>query len=192
MSIPNQPKNSPIKRKRIDTRVLFILVSVIAAIGYIIYIHHSDTKPTSTPNTINTETNANTTKISTNYQLQFIAYNFSLSNSMQKGITTEENGTVYLQISGYFNQFPGNYPQYLTGKIYIIYMQITVYNSTQTKSVLLPVFTTISYSNQKYFVYEAQGSTAELKQLLSLLKPNEFVGIVFYTNSTQIQGYTVW
>ncbi|MEM3344479.1 hypothetical protein [Saccharolobus sp.] len=112
---------------------------------------------------------------------------------MQNNEIIQKNGTIYLQISGYFNQFPNSYPQYISGKIYIIYMQIIVYNGTKSESVILPVFTLVNYSKQQYFIYEAQGDIPQLQQLLTLLKTNEFVAVEFYTNtSIQIMGYTVW
>jgi hypothetical protein len=42
-------------------------------------------------------------------------------------IIVGKNGEIYLQISGYFNQSPNNYPMPLNGKPFITYMEITVY-----------------------------------------------------------------
>ncbi|MCQ4449052.1 MAG: hypothetical protein NO076_07450, partial [Sulfolobales archaeon] len=54
-----------------------------------------------------------------------------------------KNGEIYLQISGYFNQFPNSYPMPLNGKPFIICMEITVYNGSSSKSVFLPVFMSV-------------------------------------------------
>jgi hypothetical protein len=112
---------------------------------------------------------------------------------MQKNeLIVDKNGEIYLQISGYFNQFPNNYPVQLNGKLFIIYMEITMYNGSSTKSVTLPVFMNVDYNKQPYFVYQVEGNLPQLQVLMDNLKPNEFIGITFYTNFTKIQGYTVW
>ncbi|MEM3753860.1 MAG: hypothetical protein QXE05_11545 [Nitrososphaeria archaeon] len=193
MSAPtsNQPNQNIPPKKKVNTKAVFLLLLIVIAIGYLIAIHHTsinhnaaDTKP---------NVNTKTSNITAPSLQNFIAYNFSLTNSMQNNEIIQKNGTIYLQISGYFNQFPNSYPQYISGKIYIIYMQIIVYNGTKSESVILPVFTLVNYSKQQYFIYEAQGDIPQLQQLLTLLKTNEFVAVEFYTNtSIQIMGYTVW
>jgi hypothetical protein len=71
-------------------------------------------------------------------------------------------------------------------------MEITVYNGSSSKSVFLPVFMSVNYNKQPYFVYQVEGNFPQLQELISILKPNEFIGITFYSNTTEIQGYTVW
>jgi len=184
---PNQPK-----KKKVNPRGIFLLLIIIVAAGYLIALHHtSGVKDTVTTNTKNVTTN---TSISIPDLQNLIATNFTLTKSMQENeLTITKNGEIYLQISGYFNQFPNSYPTPLSGKIYIIYMEITVYNGTTAKNVFIPVFTLVNYNKQQYFVYQAEGNTPQLKQLVTILSNNEFIAVTFYTNtSIQIQGYTVW
>jgi hypothetical protein len=185
---PNQPK-----KKKVNPRGIFLLLIIIVVAGYLIALHH-----TSGVKDIMTNTKNETTNTSANVSIpglqDFIAVNFNLTNSIQGNeLTITKNGEIYLQISGYFNQFPNSYSEPLSGKLFIIYMEITVYNGSSSKSVLLPVFASVSYNKQQYFVYQAEGNLPQLQQLVSILKQNDFVGITFYTSSsTQIQGYTVW
>jgi hypothetical protein len=132
---PSQPDssqpspNQPTKRK-IDPRGVFLLLIVIAVAGYLIAIHH-------TPGLVKTNT-MNKTSVITNTSVilngsipglqNVMAINFNLTNSMQKNeLIVSKNGEIYLQISGYFNQFPNSYPMSLNGKPFITYMEITVY-----------------------------------------------------------------
>jgi hypothetical protein len=195
---PNQPNemssstpNQSTKKKKVNPRAVFFLLIIIAAVGYLIAVHHSshytmtnDKKPNN---------GAKISNVTVPSLPNFIGYTFNLTDSMQNNIITQKNGTIYLQISGYFNQFPDSSPQYLSGKIYIIYMEITVYNGTTAKNVIIPVFTLVNYNKQQYFVYQAEGNIPQLQQLATILSNNEFIAVTFYTNSSiQIQGYTVW
>jgi hypothetical protein len=168
---------------------------MIAVTGYLIAIHHTPSlKETNTLNKTNVLTNTSTILNGSIPGLQNVmAINFNLTNSMQENkLIVSKNGEIYLQISGYFNQFPNSYPKSLYGKPFIIYMEITVYNGSSSKSVFLPVFMSVNYNKQPYFVYQVEGNFPQLQELASILKPNEFIGITFYSNVTEIQGYTVW
>jgi len=191
-STPDQPTE---RKRRIDPRGIFVLLIMIAIAGYIIAIHHTPGLIKSTMNTTITKTNTSTILNGSIPGLQnFIAINFNLTNSMQGNqIIIGKNGEIYLQISGYFNQFPNSYPMSLNGKLFITYITVTVYNGSSTKSVILPVFMSVNYNKQPYFVYQVEGNFPQLQTLVSILKPNEFLGITFYTNTTiEIQGYAVW
>lgn len=203
------------------------MVAVIAGtVGFIIGNFHpryveevvvlNMTNVTRTPNTV-----PNVTYTSRNITILLnttipglensISMNFYLTNSSLKNeILVAENGSIFFQISGYFNQFPGSgvspntyygyYPR-PKGDIFIYYMKITVYNGSSGRSVVLPVFTSVDYNNQTYFVYRAYGDLPQLQELSDVLKPDEFVAVTFYTNSTTfmstymysstIQGYTI-
>ena len=204
MSTPNsnssQPDSSqsspsqPTKRK-VDPRGVFLLLIMIVVAGYLIAIHHTPSlKETNTLNKTNVLTNTSTILNGSIPGLQNVmAINFNLTNSMQENkLIVSKNGEIYLQISGYFNQFPNSYPVSLYSKPFIIYMEITVYNGSSSKSVFLPVFMSVNYNKQPYFVYQVEGNFPQLQELISILKPNEFIGITFYSNTTEIQGYTVW
>jgi len=205
MSTPNQPDQSqstpsqsgpsqPTK-KRIDPRGIFLLLIVIAVIGYLIAIHHTPSLvKTNTMNKMTTMTNTSMTLNESIPGLQnFMAINFNLTNSLQGNeIIVGKNGEIYLQISGYFDQFPNNYPMSLSNKFFIIYMVVTVYNGSSSKSIVLPVFSEVEYNKQPYFVYQVEGNFPQLQSFISTLKPNEFIGITFYTNTTEIQGYAIW
>ncbi|ACP55416.1 hypothetical protein [Saccharolobus islandicus] len=187
-SIPSQPP-----KKKINPRAIFFILIIVAAVGYLIAIHHTSTLHNTEDVKPNNNNNIKISNFTVPALQNIIAYNFSLTNSMQNNEIISRNGTIYFQISGYFNQFPNSYPQYLSGKIYIIYLELTIYNGSRTVSVILPVFATINYNKQQYFVYEAQGNIQQLQQLAVILKPNDFIAIEFYTNtSITIQGYTVW
>jgi hypothetical protein len=132
-----------------------------------------------------------------------MAFSFNLTNSSQGNeLITLENGEIYFRMSGYFNQFPTGYstygyPTYFVyttpgSKLFVIYMVINVYNGSSSKSVILPVFTSVDYDRQQYFVYQAEGNLPQLQQLANILKQNEFIGVTFYTNSSEILGYTIW
>jgi len=193
---PNTPPDQPTKKKKVNPRGIFLILIMIAVSGYLIALHHTPgVKDTTATNTTNVITNTSAILNETIPGLRnFIAINFNLTNSIQENeITVSKNGEIYFQISGYFNQFPDSSPQYLSGKIYIIYMEITVYNGTTAKNVIIPVFTLVNYNKQQYFVYQAEGNTPQLQQLVTILSNNEFIAVTFYTNtSIQIQGYTVW
>jgi hypothetical protein len=183
--------NQSTKKKKVNPRAVFFLLIIIAAVGYLIAVHHSShyTMTNDKPST----KISNVTAPSVPSLSNFIGYTFNLTDSMQNNIITQKNGTIYFQISGYFNQFPDSYPTPLSGKIYIIYMEITVYNGTTAKHVIIPVFTLVNYNKQQYFVYQAEGNIPQLQQLATILSNNEFIAVTFYTNSSiQIQGYTVW
>jgi len=143
-----------------------------------------------------------------------IATNLYLTNSTppKNELVATENGTIFFQISGYFNRYPGSstnpnpyyygYNSQPSGDIFIYYLTITAYNGTSSESVILPVFATVKYEGQLYFVYQAEGNTPQLRELFGVLKPNEFVAVTFYTNlatsastymySSTVQGYTIW
>jgi hypothetical protein len=189
---PNTPPDQPTKKK-VNPRGIFFILIIIAVAGYLIALHHTP----SVKDTIMTNTKDATTNTSANVSIpdlqNLIATNFTLTNSIQENEIVSKNGEIYLQISGYFNQFPNSYPTPLSGKIYIIYMEITVYNGTTAKNVIIPVFTLVNYNKQQYFVYQAEGNIPQLQQLVTILSNNEFIAVTFYTNSSiQIQGYTVW
>jgi hypothetical protein len=186
MNTPNQPNQ---KKKKVNPRAVFFLLIIIAVVGYLIAVHQS---PHHIMTSNKPDNNVNFTNVTVPSLSNFVGYNFNLTNSIQKNIITQKNGTVYLQISGYFDQFPNSYPEPISGKLTIIYMEVTVYNGSSSKSVILPVFSSLNYNKQKYFIYQAEGNLPQLQQLASILKPNEFIGITFYTNTTEIQGYTVW
>jgi hypothetical protein len=139
MSTPNpnsnQPDSSqsspsqPTKRK-IDPRGIFLLLIVIAVVGYLIAIHHTPgLVKTTTMNKTNVLTNTSVILNGSIPGLQnFLAINFNLTYSMQENeIIVGKDGEIYLQISGYFNQSPNNYPMPLNGKPFITYLEITVY-----------------------------------------------------------------
>jgi hypothetical protein len=191
---PNTPPDQPTKKKKVNPRGIFFILIIIAVAGYLIALHHTPgVRDTTTTNTKNATTNTSANVSIPDLQ-NLIATNFTLTNSIQENeILVSKNGEIYLQISGYFNQFPNSYSEPLSGKLFIIYMEITVYNGSSSKSVVLPVFTNIDYNNQRYFVYQAEGNLPQLQTLVSILKQNEFIAVTFYTNtSIQIQGYTVW
>jgi hypothetical protein len=187
----NQP-NTPTKKK-VNPRGIFLLLIIIAVAGYLIALHHTSGIKDTMTNTKNATTN-NSANVSIPDLQDFIAVNFNLTNSIQENeILVSKNGEIYLQISGYFNQFPNSYSTPLSDRLFIIYMEITVYNGSSSKSVVLPVFASVNYNKQQYFVYQAEGNLQQLQQLASILKQNEFIAVTFYTNSSiQIQGYTVW
>jgi len=194
-STPSQSGPSQPTKKRIDPRGIFLLLIVIAVIGYLIAIHHTPSLvKTNTMNKMTTMTNTSTTLNESIPGLQnFMAINFNLTNSLQGNeIIVGKNGEIYLQISGYFDQFPNNYPMSLSNKFFIIYMVVTVYNGSSSKSIVLPVFSEVEYNKQPYFVYQVEGNFPQLQSFISTLKPNEFIGITFYTNTTEIQGYAIW
>lgn len=187
---PNTPPDQPTKKKKVNPRAVFFLLIIIAVVGYLIAVHQSSHYTVTSDKPSNDAKISNVTAPSLS---NFIGYTFNLTDSMQNNVITQKNGTIYFQISGYFNQFPDSSPQYLSGKIYIIYMEITVYNGTTAKHVIIPVFTLVNYNKQQYFVYQAEGNTPQLQQLVTILSNNEFIAVTFYTNtSIQIQGYTVW
>ena len=192
---PNQPDeiNTQIqpnqRKKKVNPRAVFFLLIIIAVIGYLIAVHQTPHRIVTSdkPDNNNVLSNATVPSLS-----NFVSYTFNLTDSIQNNIITQKNGTVYLQISGYFDQFPNSYPESISGKLTVIYMEVTVYNGSSSKSDILPVFSNLNYNKQKYFIYQAEGNLPQLQQLATILKPNEFVGITFYTNTTEIQGYTVW
>ena len=148
---PSQPDSSqsnpsqPTKRK-VDPRGVFLLLIMIAVAGYLIAIHHTPgLKETNTMNKTSVITNTSTILNGSIPGLQNVmAINFNLTNSMQENeLIVSKNGEIYLQISGYFNQFPNSYPMSLNGKPFIIYMEITVYNGSSSKNVFLPVFMSV-------------------------------------------------
>jgi len=214
-----------------DPRRLLVSLLVIAVIagtvGFIIGASHpryveevvvlNMTNVTRTPNTVpNVMYTSRNITILPNVTIPGLENSISMSlyltNSPSKNeILVTENGTIYFQISGYFNQFPGsntnsnpyyNYYPRPEGDIFIYYMKITAYNGSLGRSVVLPVFTSVDYNNQTYFVYRAYGNLPQLQELLGILKPDEFVTVTFYTNSTTfmstymysstVQGYTIW
>jgi hypothetical protein len=192
---PNQPdeintQTQPNQRKKkVNPRVVFFLLTIIVVVGYLIAVHQS---PHHIVASNKPDNSANFSNITVPSLSNFVSYTFNLTNSIQNNVITQKNGTVYLQISGYFDQFPNNYPEPINGKLTIIYMEVTVYNGSSSKSVILPVFSSLNYNKQKYFIYQAEGNLPQLQQLATILKSNEFIGITFYTNTTEIQGYTVW
>jgi len=189
----NTPPDQPTRKKKVNPRAIFLILIIIAAVGYLIAVHQSSHYTVTNDKPNNNTKISNITAPSVPSLSNFIGYTFNLTDSMQNNVIIQKNGTIYFQISGYFNEFPGSSPQYLSGKIYIIYMEITVYNGTTAKNVIIPVFTLVNYNKQQYFVYQAEGNLPQLQVLASILKSNEFIAVTFYTNtSIQIQGYTVW
>jgi hypothetical protein len=99
---PNEPNSSqsnpsqPIeKKRRIDPKGIFILLIIIAVVGYLIAIHHTPSlKETTTMNKTNVITNTSTILNGSIPWLQnFIAINFNLTNSMQENeIIVGKNG----------------------------------------------------------------------------------------------------
>jgi hypothetical protein len=131
-SQPDSSQSSPSQptKKKIDPRGIFLLLIMIMVAGYLIAIHHTPSLvKTNTLNKTNVLTNTSAILNGSIPGLQNVmAINFNLTNSMQENeLIVSKNGEIYLQISGYFNQFPNSYPKSLYGKPFIIYMEITVY-----------------------------------------------------------------
>jgi hypothetical protein len=202
---------------KFDLKLVLILVA-IALVGVLLAIHHQSasvkeninatktaigttttsiakenvTNATKTMNT--TSNNSSVTNVSVPKLNNSIAFSFNLTNStLGNELKILKNGEIYFQISGYFNQFPTSPPEPVRGKLSIVYMEITVYNGSIGKSVILPVLTNVNYTTQRYFVYQAEGNLPQLQQLANILKQNEFIEVIFYTNSSlEILGYTIW
>jgi hypothetical protein len=217
MAAPNSNPNGPSeKKRRIDPRLVLIIILVaIGVAGFLIAAHHQPNASTTSSNneanafsnttkTVSTPTNTSApSNVSIPVLRTSIAFSFNLTNSTQGNeLVTLKNGEIYFRISGYFNQFPTGYPTvgfptyaYYTSpnsKLFVLYMVITAYNGSSSKSVILPVFTSVDYNKQQYFVYQAEGDLPQLYQLVYILKQNEFIAVTFYTNSSEILGYTIW
>jgi hypothetical protein len=204
---------------KFDLKLVLILVAV-ALVGVLLAIHHQSasvkenimsnatktaigtnttsiakenvTNVTKTMNT--TSSNSSVANVSVPKLNNSIAFSFNLTNStLGNELKILKNGEIYFQISGYFNQFPTSPPEPVRGELSIVYMEITVYNGSIGKSVILPVLTSVNYTTQRYFVYQAEGNLPQLQQLANILKQNEFIEVTFYTNSSlEILGYTIW
>jgi hypothetical protein len=202
---------------KFDLKLVLILVAV-ALVGVLLAIHHQSasvkeninatttaigtnttssvkentTNVTKTMNT--TSSNSSVANVSVPKLNNSIAFSFNLTNStLGNELKILKNGEIYFQISGYFNQFPTSPPEPVRGELSIVYMEITVYNGSVGKSVILPVLTNVNYTTQRYFVYQAEGNLPQLQQLANILKQNEFIEVTFYTNSSlEILGYTIW
>jgi len=202
---------------KFDLKLVLILV-VVALVGVLLVIHHQSasvkeninatktaigttttssvkenvTNVTKTMNT--TSSNSSVTNVSVPKLNNSIAFSFNLTNStLGNELKILKNGEIYFQISGYFNQFPTSPPEPVRGELPIVYMEITVYNGSIGKSIILPVLTNVNYTTQRYFVYQAEGNLPQLQQLTNILKQNEFIEVTFYTNSSlEILGYTIW
>jgi len=197
---------------------LFLILVAIALVGVLLAIHHQPASVKESINATKTAIGANTTSIakenvtnvtktmnttSSNSSVanvsvpklnNSIAFSFNLTNStLGNELEILKNGEIYFQISGYFNQFPTSPPEPVRGELPIVYMKIIVYNGSIGKSVILPVLTNVNYTTQRYFVYQAEGNLSQLQQLANILKQNEFIEVIFYTNSSlEILGYTIW
>jgi hypothetical protein len=204
---------------KFDLKLVLILVAV-ALVGVLLAFHHQSASvkenimPNATKTTIGTTTtssvkenvtnatktmnttssNSSVANVSVPKLNNSIAFSFNLTNStLGNELKILKNGEIYFQISGYFNQFPTSPPEPVRGELPIVYMEITIYNGSIGKSVILPVLSNVNYTTQRYFVYQAEGDLPQLQQLANILKQNEFIEVVFYTNSSlEILGYTIW
>jgi hypothetical protein len=204
---------------KFDLKLVLILVA-IALVGVLLVIHHQpasvkeSTIPNATKTTIGTNTtssvkenvtnvtkamnmassNSSVVNVSVPKLNNSIAFSFNLTNStLGNELKILKNSEIYFQISGYFNQFPTSPPEPVRGELSIVYMEITVYNGSIGKSVILPVLSSVNYTTQRYFIYQVEGNLPQLQQLANILKQNEFIEVTFYTNSSLvILGYTIW